>query len=160
MEDEVWKDIPGYEPYQASNLGRIRNGKKGKTENCKKLGTPLKTRVTERGYEELKLSINKQRVHMLVHRLVALAFIPNPDNKQFVDHIDTNRLNNNVSNLRWTTISENANNPNTIANRYKSSDIDKLINNKRNQILKLEEEIRYLETIKGVAKTIPLFVYL
>lgn len=78
--------------------------------------------------------------------LVALAFIPNPDNKQFVDHIDTNRLNNNVSNLRWTTISENANNPNTIANRYKSS--DKLINNKRNQILKLEE-IRYLETIKG-----------
>lgn len=86
---------------------------------------------------------------MLVHRLVALAFIPNPDNKQFVDHIDTNRLNNNVSNLRWTTISENANNPNTIANRYKSSDIDKLINNKRNQILKLEEEIRYLETIKG-----------
>lgn len=145
MEDEVWKDIPGYEPYQASNLGRIRNGKKGKTENCKKLGTPLKTRVTERGYEELKLSINKQRVHMLV----ALAFIPNPDNKQFVDHIDTNRLNNNVSNLRWTTISENANNPNTIANRYKSSDIDKLINNKRNQILKLEEEIRYLETIKG-----------
>jgi hypothetical protein len=149
MEDEVWKDIPGYEPYQASNLGRIRNGKKGKTENCKKLGTPLKTRVTERGYEELKLSINKQRVHMLVHRLVALAFIPNPDNKQFVDHIDTNRLNNNVSNLRWTTISENANNPNTIANRYKSSDIDKLINNKRNQILKLEEEIRYLETIKG-----------
>lgn len=149
MEDEVWKDIPGYEPYQASNLGRIRNGKKGKTENCKKLGTPLKTRVTERGYEELKLSINKQRVHMLVHRLVALAFIPNPDNKQFVDHIDTNRLNNNVSNLRWTTISENANNPNTIANRYKSSDIDKLINDKRNQILKLEEEIRYLETIKG-----------
>ena len=149
MEDEVWKDIPGYEPYQASNLGRIRNGKKGKTENCKKLGTPLKTIVTERGYEELKLSINKQRVHMLVHRLVALAFIPNPDNKQFVDHIDTNRLNNNVSNLRWTTISENANNPNTIANRYKSSDIDKLINNKRNQILKLEEEIRYLETIKG-----------
>lgn len=149
MEDEVWKDIPGYEPHQASNLGRIRNGKKGKTENCKKLGTPLKTRVTERGYEELKLSINKQRVHMLVHRLVALAFIPNPDNKQFVDHIDTNRLNNNVSNLRWTTISENANNPNTIANRYKSSDIDKLINNKRNQILKLEEEIRYLETIKG-----------
>ena len=149
MEDEVWKDIPGYEPYQASNLGRIRNGKKGKTENCKKLGTPLKTRVTERGYEELKLSINKQRVHMLVHRLVALAFIPNPDNKQFVDHIDTNRLNNNVSNLRWTTILENANNPNTIANRYKSSDIDKLINNKRNQILKLEEEIRYLETIKG-----------
>lgn len=149
IEEEIWKDIPGYEPYQASNFGRIRNGKKGKTENCKKLGTPLKTRITARGYEELKLSVNKVRVHMLVHRLVALAFIPNPDNKQFVDHIDTNKLNNNASNLRWTTISENANNPNTMVNRYKTLDVDSLIAHKKEQILRLEEEIQHLETIKG-----------
>ena len=86
---------------------------------------------------------------MLVHRLVALAFIPNPDNKQFVDHIDTNKLNNNASNLRWTTISENANNPNTMVNRYKTFDVDSLIAHKKEQILRLEEEIQHLETIKG-----------
>ena len=57
---------------------------------------------------------------MAVHRLVALAFVPNPENKKYVDHIDGNRLNNDASNLRWVTAKENAANPITLA-RQKSN---------------------------------------
>ena len=56
---------------------------------------------------------------MYVHRLVAELFIPNPENKPEIDHIDTNRHNNNVNNLRWVTRKENLNNPNTKKNYSK-----------------------------------------
>lgn len=63
---------------------------------------------TKNGY--LHIRFNKH--HYFVHRLIAETFIPNPDNKPFVDHIDRNRQNNNVSNLRWVTAEENQNNTN------------------------------------------------
>ena len=62
------------------------------------------------GYMTVKLKINGLKV-MRVHRLVALAFIPNPDNKPCVDHIDGDRANNHADNLRWVTVKENQNNP-------------------------------------------------
>lgn len=117
---EIWKDIPGYNGlYQVSNLGNVK--RKQKTYFC---GTRNNTkRVLEerliigdiaRGYKRVGLYNNKKHKRFMVHRLVAQAFIPNPDNKPQIDHIDGNRLNNTVKNLRWVTMKENNNNPITL----------------------------------------------
>jgi hypothetical protein len=66
------------------------------------------------GYYELTLQIDKKKKHMPIHRLLANAFLPNPENKKHVDHINGNRLDNRLSNLRWATIVENS------ANRTKT----------------------------------------
>ena len=66
------------------------------------------------GYYQTNLTKNHKRSYVLVHRIVAEAFIPNPKQKPMVDHIDRNKLNNFVSNLHWCTLWENMHNPNTI----------------------------------------------
>ena len=102
--EEIWRDIEGYEgEYQVSNLGRIMSLKYNK----KKI-LSLKTRKD--GYKEVVLSKNNIQKWCYVHRLVAIAFIPNPNNKSDIDHIDTNKSNNCVDNLRWVTKEENMSN--------------------------------------------------
>lgn len=98
---EIWKDIKDYEGlYQISNFGRVKN----------KRGHILKPKY-QFGYCFVNLiSSDKKRKRKPIHRLVATAFIPNPNNKPCVDHIDTVRDNNIVSNLRWCTYKENMNN--------------------------------------------------
>ena len=97
---EVWKDIEGYEgKYQVSNLGRVKSVRKQAIIN------PIVTKV---GYERVDLWNHCQRNQQSVHRLVAKAFIPNPDNKSVVNHIDENKRNNSAGNLEWVTESENA----------------------------------------------------
>ena len=97
---EIWKEIEGYEDYQVSNMGRVRR-KYRKLKGYKYLN-PNKT---EKGYLYVILYNHrtKKRKKLRVHRLVALAFIENPNNYPEVHHIDHNKENNNVNNLAWVT---------------------------------------------------------
>lgn len=102
---EIWKDIPGYEGlYQISNYGNVRS-----MNYNKKVGNikELKPNTTRDGYLEVHISKDSKRRYFLIHRLVAQAFIDNPDNKPQVNHIDGDKSNNNVSNLEWVTNGEN-----------------------------------------------------
>jgi hypothetical protein len=109
---ETWKDIEGYiELYQVSNLGRVKNVHTSRV---------LKNILTKDGYYVVDLYKHKKGKKFLVHRLVAEAFIPNPNKKRFVDHINTIRTDNNVNNLRWVTCKENNNNIKTLKNLSKA----------------------------------------
>ncbi|MFM7990052.1 MAG: NUMOD4 domain-containing protein [Candidatus Fonsibacter sp.] len=98
MVTEVFKFIDGFMNYQVSNFGRVRNIKTGR---FLKLGT------INSGYHVVILSKGGKVKQESMHRLVAQEFIENPDNKKCIDHIDRNRSNNAVVNLRWVSNAEN-----------------------------------------------------
>jgi hypothetical protein len=104
---EEWRD---YHRYKVNNIGQIR-GLYG--------GRLLKPEIDKYGYEVVRLhneaGSEKKKTRMLVSRMVALTFIPNPDNKPTVDHINGNRRDNRVENLRWATHHEQA-----LNRKYKS----------------------------------------
>ncbi len=103
---EIWKDIKGFEGfYQISSLGRIKSlgGWCGTAKRKEKIRS---TSLTHDGYVKVRLLYQGQDKTMRVHRLVAEAFIPNPDNKDTVNHIDGNKQNNTISNLEWTNRTE------------------------------------------------------
>ena len=113
---EVWKTISGYESsYQVSNLGRVKSLKRkvsitrhGKTHNKSIPELVMKPQINKRGKGYLKINLKRPNRVLSVHRLVAIAFIPNPDNKPYINHIDGNPKNNLVNNLEWCTAKENA----------------------------------------------------
>lgn len=97
---EEWKDIKGYEGhYQISNKGRVKSLKHNHTKKGKIL-IPFKS---NNNYLSINLYKNNKLKTYLIHRLVAEAFLPNPDNLPVVNHKDENKLNNNVENLEWCT---------------------------------------------------------
>lgn len=107
--EEIWKDIEGYNGrYQVSNLGRVKSIiTKGRYEYNPPKVSILSGTIARGGYKRVLLTKNGKKTAESVHRLVAKAFIPNPENKPQINHIDGNKLNNCVDNLEWVTHQEN-----------------------------------------------------
>ena len=127
--EEEWRPIKDYEGlYEVSNMGRVRslNYKNTKEERI------LKLTKDKRGYLRVPLTKDKKRKIYRVHRLVALTFIPNIENKPCIDHINTIKTDNRVENLRWTTLKENNNN-----------ELSRKHNSESNKDRKLSEEHKY-----------------
>ncbi len=96
--NEEWRSITGFANYQVSNIGRVRNVKTEKI---------LKPGLQARGYYQATLYKEGKRTWDYVHRLVAREFVDNPEGRLIVDHIDNNKSNNCVNNLRWVNASQN-----------------------------------------------------
>lgn len=115
---EEWRDIEGYEGlYQVSNEGRVKSLERMVDGTGKWFPRLIKTKILKQnlsaqGYKQVNLH-NEEGVQKTqkVHRLVAKAFIPNPQNKPHIDHINTIRTDNRSCNLRWVTQKENSENP-------------------------------------------------
>ena len=107
---EIWRTIPGWNLYEVSNLGNIR-GKRRTIINNKgsyvREPVAINTRKDQHGYLQFCMKQDGRRKLMKVHRAVAMAFIPNPENKPCVNHIDNNPANNHLENLEWVTHQEN-----------------------------------------------------
>lgn len=99
MENEIWKDILDYEGiYQISNYGRVYNIKSNRY---------LVTYTDKDGYIRLTLFKNKKSKNISVHRLIGINFIPNPENKPFINHKNGIKDDNKIENLEWVTAAEN-----------------------------------------------------
>ena len=115
MTESDFVDVLNYEGlYQINKLGQLYSYK------FKKL---LKTSIDGKGYESVGLYKDGTRKNCRLHRLIALQFIPNPNNLPQIDHIDRNKVNNEISNLRWVNNTTNARNKDCISNRLGSIQI-------------------------------------
>lgn len=130
-EKEIWKDVVGYEGlYEVSDFGNVRSVQRfvecyHNRSKCMKLqkvgGKVLKGTIDKCGYRTVALSKDGGVDRFFVHRLVAEAFISNPSNLPFVDHVNTIKTDNRVANLRWVTKETNNKNVITVQHSSKKS---------------------------------------
>ena len=160
--EEIWVDIKGYEGiYQVSNLGRVRSLDReviypdGHKQICK---GKILNQGNNGEYKVVVLSKNSETKTFLVHRLVAEAFIPNKDNKPFVDHIVPlkNKGTNSANNLKWVTYEENNNNPLTRKNMSYGCKGRKLTNEQIDKISKAQY-IRVVQLDKNTNELIKVW---
>ena len=138
---EEWKIIEDYPNYSISNIGNIKNNKTGKF---------LKPSINLDGYLQLNLCNDGKRKAYRFHRLLALTFLQKIEGKNIVDHIDRNKLNNSLDNLRWVSISENnrnINKKNGTLSIYRGVSFHK-INNKFISSIKINNKTIYLGRYK------------
>lgn len=135
MTTEIWKDVVGFEGlYQVSNFGNLRN----------KWGRLISNRRMKwNGYLEAVLSKDNKKHYFRIHRLVAEAFLPNPLNLPVINHINSNRSDNRVDNLEWTTQKHNV----SLAKGKKVALCDSSGN-----VIKEFESIRDASRITGLTK--------
>lgn len=120
MADETWLAVPGYEGrYEASAFGGVRgvtriihkatmrHGTRRKTAVYQHRGRPLRASLCNSGYLAVKLWNGHAYQTIMVHRIIASLFVPNPEGKPTVNHKDGNKLNNAANNLEWMTTKEN-----------------------------------------------------
>ena len=152
---EIWKNVEGYEGfYQVSNLGRIRsldryvNGNHITCDFQFVKGKMLKLKNNRSGYPTVMLRKNGTFKTVLVHRLVAKAFIPNPNNLPYINHKDENPTNSTVTNLEWCTPTYN----------LKYSDVFERINSSKfRKVIQFDmdmNEIRRWDSLKSAAESI------
>ena len=107
-ENEIWKDIPGYEGlYQVSSLGRVKSLDRLIKGKYILKGIILKPSYGGNKYPSVNFWIDKKYKTFTIHRLVAVSFIENPKNLKFVNHINGNKYDFNISNLEWCTHKQN-----------------------------------------------------
>ena len=107
-EIEIWKLIQGYEGlYEVSNIGRVKSFQKNNSNKSKTDFTIINPFIQKKGYFRISLSKNSCRKKYLIHRLVAQAFIPNPNNLPQVNHKNNDKSNNKIENLEWMTNLDN-----------------------------------------------------
>ncbi|MBQ3434293.1 MAG: HNH endonuclease [Selenomonadaceae bacterium] len=99
LPDELWLPVPDFDKYQVSNFGRVKSFNRSNQRILKP--------AIVKGYPHVQLKKDRQHKNFYIHRLVAQAFIPNPEGKSEINHRDGNKLNNFVGNLEWATSSEN-----------------------------------------------------
>ena len=113
MINEIWKPVPGFEDrYGVSNFGRVKSIKRVcKTEKGVRIVPEkiLNGSLDTYGYLFVVLSKDGKHKNYLIHKLVMSAFTCNPENKPQINHLDGNKLNNNLTNLEWSTAKENIN---------------------------------------------------
>ena len=123
-QEKIWVTIDGFPDYQISRDGSVRNIKSGKEK---------RPSIGKRGYYVISLRRNKKFFLKTLHRLLAIAFIPNPFNKPQINHIDGNKLNCSLDNLEWVTNAENMRHARETGLR--TSDGDKMIGQFRDGVL-------------------------
>lgn len=161
MIEEVWKPIECYGgiykgKYEVSNLGRVRSVPRVIRRNSfyvQMEGKILSINISCRGYPYVTLCLNGKSRIRHIHYLVASAFISNPENKSYVDHINTDKTNYSLSNLRWVTAKENCNNPLTLVKVRQCSHspeaLKKSLNTKKLKNGKTAPKTVYQFTLKG-----------